>query len=241
MYVGFWILNLHHTQLHCTASHVGFLIVYSTCFNLDHIVDTNFANEFIAKFEISLYISQLYDITSYFFYVLIMAVSTAETRSCSQSLQFVWCWRILCWFYLIVNKTGMGNHHKIVFTVNSSQRDPKFNLCLTPSPLDPKSVWVLCQESALEGNTILTKLKRILQGDSKVYKHMVWSKKHTKKYGMVPACALVRSAVSRSLDWSPRSRGEATKVPKPHPTWVFTCGGIWRPWCNRWKYKMLKT
>jgi len=109
-----------------------------------------------------------------------MAVSTDDTRSCWQSLQFVWCWRILCWFYLTVNKTGMGNHLKIVFTANSSQREPKFNLCVTRSPLDPKSVWVLCQESALEGNTILTKMKRILQGDSKVSKHTVWSKKHKK-------------------------------------------------------------
>jgi hypothetical protein len=106
-----------------------------------------------------------------------MAVSTAETRSCWQSLQFVWCWQIFYWFYLIVNKTGMGNHHKIVFRANSSQSDPKFNLCVTPSPLDPNSVWVLRQKFALEGNTILTKMKRILQGDSKVSKHIVWAKK----------------------------------------------------------------
>jgi len=157
-----------------------------------------------------------------------VAVSIAETRSCWQSLQFVWCWRILCWFYLTVNETGMGKHLKIVFTVNSSQRDPKFILCVMPSRLDPKSVWFLCQGSALEGNTIFTKMKRILQGDSKVSKYTVWC----------PRVPLVRSAISRSLDWSPWSHGEATKVSKPHPNWFFTCGGIWRPWCNRWKYKM---
>jgi len=58
-------------------------MVYNNTFiNLDHIVDTNFANEFIAKFEISLYILQLYDIISYFFYISIMTISIAETRSC---------------------------------------------------------------------------------------------------------------------------------------------------------------
>jgi hypothetical protein len=160
-----------------------------------------------------------------------MAVSIAETHSCWESLQFVWCWRILCWFYLTVNKTGMGNHLKVVFTANSTLRDPKFNLCVMPSRLDPKRVWFFCQESMLEGKAIFTKMKRILHGDSKVSKHREW-------YTRAP---LVRSAVSRSLDWSSRSRGKATKVSKSHPTWFFTCGGIWKPWCNRWKYKMWNT
>ena len=152
-----------------------------------------------------------------------MAVSIAETRSCWHSLQFVWCLGILCWFYLTVNKTGMGDHLKMVFTAKCSQHDRKFNLCVMPSRLEPNSVWFFCQESALEGKTIFIKMKRILQDDSKVFKHRLW-------YARAP---LVRSAVSRLRDWSPCSRGEATKVSKPHSTWFFICEGIWRPWCNR--------
>jgi hypothetical protein len=79
--------------------------------------------------------------------------------------------------------------------------------------------------------TRFNKMKKILQGDSKVSKHRLWYLRVT----------LVRSADSRSLDWSPWSRGKATSVSRPHPTWFFTRGGIWRPWCNRWKYKTWST
>ena len=48
---------------------------------------------------------------------------------------------------------------------------------------------------------------------------------------------LVRPAVSRSLDWSPWSR----RGLQTSPHLIFACGGIWRPWCTRWKYKMWTT
>ena len=162
-----------------------------------------------------------------------MAVSIAETHSCWKFLQFVCCWRILCWFYLTVNKTGMGNHLKIVFAANSSQRDRKFNLCYAKPTLPKERLILLSRVCARRKNNIplFTKMKRILHGDSKVSKHRVW----------YPRALLVRPTVSRSLDWSTWSRGWAPKVSKTRHTWFFTCGGIWRPWCNRWKYKMWNT
>jgi hypothetical protein len=41
--------------------------------------------------------------------------------------------------------------------------------------------------------------------------------------------SLLKSAVSRSMVWSPWLRGVASEVSKPHPTWFFTCGGegVW--------------
>jgi hypothetical protein len=96
------LFNLHHKQLHCNALIViCFWHVHTVHFILDYTFYTDFANQFLVKFEISCCICSCISTFYFLLYSPMMAINIAETSSCCYCLLYTLCWRNICLFYLI--------------------------------------------------------------------------------------------------------------------------------------------